>query len=96
MLPFDCCAVSSLELQHHGEQGGVDVPDAGEDEGDDGEAGQQQLITGSRDRMPCCDWSPGHAPHHAHLHVQQPGREVRPLRRPEVPAAVTLNKAKFL
>ena len=40
MLPFDCCAVSSLELQHHGEQGGVDVPDAGEDEGDDGEAGQ--------------------------------------------------------
>ena len=39
MLPFDCCAVSSLELQHHGEQGGVDVPDAGEDEGDDGEAG---------------------------------------------------------
>ena len=40
MLPFDCCAVSRLELQHHGEQGGVDVPDAGEDEGDDGEAGQ--------------------------------------------------------
>ena len=39
MLPFDCCAVSRLELQHHGEQGGVDVPDAGEDEGDDGEAG---------------------------------------------------------
>ena len=39
MLPFDCCAVSSLELQHHGEQGGVDVPDAGEDKGDDGEAG---------------------------------------------------------
>ena len=28
-----------LELQYHGQQGGVDVPDTGEDKGDDGEAG---------------------------------------------------------
>ena len=46
------------------------LPDAGEDEGDDGEA--------------------GHAPHHAHLHVQEPGREVSPLCRPELQAAIPL------
>ena len=46
----------------------VIIPDAGEDEGDDGEA--------------------GHAPHHAHLHVQEPGGEVRPLYRPELQAAI--------
>lgn len=68
--PPDRGAVSRLELEDHGEQGGVDVPDAGEDEGDDGEA--------------------GHAPHHAHLHVQEPGREVRPLCRPELQAAISL------
>ena len=28
-----------LELQYHGQQGGVDVPDTGKDKGDDGEAG---------------------------------------------------------
>ena len=46
------------------------LPDAGEDEGDDGEA--------------------GHAPHHAHLHVQQPSRELSPLRGPELQAAIPL------
>ena len=68
--PPDRGAVSRLELEDHGEQGGVYVPDAGEDEGDDGEA--------------------GHAPHHAHLHVQEPGREVRPLCRPELQATISL------
>ena len=47
------------------------LPDAGKDEGDDGEA--------------------GHAPHHAHLHVQQPRREVRPLLGPELLAASALS-----
>ena len=46
------------------------LPDAGEDEGDDGET--------------------GHAPHHAHLHVQEPGGEVSPLCRPELQAAIPL------
>ena len=86
--PPDCSAVRCLELEDHGEQGGVYVPriepvfccvhmyrvnvlpDAGEDEGDDGEA--------------------GHAPHHAHLHVQEPGRELSPLRGPELQAAIPL------
>ena len=39
LLPADSGAVCRLELQDHGEEGGVDVPDAGEDEADDGEAG---------------------------------------------------------
>ena len=38
-LPPYCGAVGLLELQYHRQQGGVDVPDTGEDEGDDGEAG---------------------------------------------------------
>ena len=59
-----------LELQYHGQQGGVDVPDAGEDKGDDGEAGD--------------------APDDTHLHVQQPGSQIRPLPRPELLAASSL------
>ena len=39
LSPPDRGAVGRLELEHHGQQGGVDVPDTGEDEGDDGEAG---------------------------------------------------------
>ena len=54
----------------------VYLPDAGEDKGDDGEA--------------------GHAPHHAHLHVQEPGREVSPLCRPELQAAITLKDCVVL
>ena len=38
-VPLDSGAICSLELQHHGEEGRVDVPDAGEYKGDDGEAG---------------------------------------------------------
>ena len=39
LLPLNSCAVCRLELQDHGEQGGVNVPDGGKDEGDDGQAG---------------------------------------------------------
>ena len=39
LLPADSGAVCRLELQDHGEEGGVYVPDAGKDEADDGEAG---------------------------------------------------------
>ena len=70
--PPNSGAVGGLELEQHGEEGGVYVPDAGEYEGDDGEAGD--------------------APHHAHLHVQQPRREVRPLLGPELLAASALSE----
>ena len=63
--------LASNRHEQHGEEGGVYVPDAGEYEGDDGEAGD--------------------APHHAHLHVQQPRREVRPLLGPELLAASALS-----
>ena len=62
MLPFDCCAVSSLELQHHGEQGGVDVPDAGEDEGDDGETGHAPHEPHLHIQQPSCQVIPLRCP----------------------------------
>ena len=37
-LPVYSCTVCCLELQDHGEQGGVNIPDRGEDKGDDGQA----------------------------------------------------------
>lgn len=50
---LNSCAVCCLELQDHGEQGRVNVPDGGKDEGDDGEAGDAPDDTHLNLQQPC-------------------------------------------
>ena len=58
MLPADSCAVRCLELEDHGEESGVYVPDAGKDEADDGETGHTPHKPHLHIQQPWCQTVP--------------------------------------